>query len=919
MKPIKLVMSAFGPYADEIKLDLQKLGDKGLYLITGDTGAGKTTIFDAITYALYGEASGFNREAKMFRCKYSDISTPTFVELTFSYGGKIYTVERNPEYERPKLKGDGSTKTLANAQLTLPSGDIITKVKDVNNKIKGIIGVDRNQFSQIAMIAQGDFLKLLLAPTAERKGIFREIFKTGNYQILQDRLKSELSQLNNLRQSVKNSAIQYIAGINCDENEILALQVSEAKSDKLPLDDLLDSVNKSIDECEALKLRLDEKQKLNEKKLETINTNYNRAEEFDKAKIEHELTLILQEKSLASLSVAKESLLQKEANAPKMNELRVNITRKSDSLSMYDDFEKKNDNAQKLTKTIIKDTASLEKLKEKQAQCQKSIEEKKARYKSLENIGETLQVLINEKASVSDKKNSIIQLQSNIAELDKLKISLSTLQQEYATAQEKAQYHLNKYSFMHKAFLDEQAGILAENLINGAPCPVCGATSHPDKAMKSLDAPSESELKKAKATHEKAASLAEIKSSEAAIASGNYSTMKEMVLKLACDLFGEITFEDIDKYIIEKISQIDTSIAALTFQIKEKTDGVTEKELLSKQIPTEEQNFLTLGNEIHSINEVIISNNATLKQLNEQIKTDASKLEFASKDEASAEIIVLEKNLKLLQDELNSAQKIFANAQSEVQKLTGKIEQQQKLLEDGCEYTIEDLTSEKALAKAEKKEIMEKIISVSNRVSTNRLAVSDILKNAGELSKIEKKHAWMESLSKTANGTLKDHIGVSLETYIQIAYFKRIIARANSRFVGMTGGQYELTLSAPGNSGQQGLDLDVIDHHNNSTRSVKTLSGGESFKASLALALGLSDEIQSSAGGIKLDSMFVDEGFGTLDEESLKQAIHALSELTDGNRLVGIISHVAELKEKIDTQIVVTKNKLGGSNVQIIS
>ena len=195
MRPIQLNISAFGPYAGRVELNLDQLGTSGLYLITGDTGAGKTTIFDAITFALFGEASGNSRETSMLRSKYASPDTPTEVELTFAYGGKIYTVKRNPEYERPAKRGEGMTLQKADGQLIMPDGSVIAKLKDVNQKIKEILGVDRRQFSQIAMIAQGDFLKLLLADTKERQGIFREIFKTGYYQELQDRLKAESGSL----------------------------------------------------------------------------------------------------------------------------------------------------------------------------------------------------------------------------------------------------------------------------------------------------------------------------------------------------------------------------------------------------------------------------------------------------------------------------------------------------------------------------------------------------------------------------------------------------------------------------------------------------------------------------------------------------------------------------------------------------
>ena len=243
MKPVRLRISAFGPYAGEMELDMTKLGESGLYLITGDTGAGKTTIFDAITFALYGEASGENREPVMLRSKYAEPSVPTEVELTFSCGDKIYTVRRNPEYERPAKRGGGTTLQRAEAELVFPDGRTVTRLKDVNQGVREILGLDRNQFSQIAMIAQGDFMKLILADTRERQAIFREIFKTGYYRTLQEKLREESGRLRSLCEGEKAGIAQYVDGIRWPEPEKAAgeLPVEEvcALLEKVLEEDLL--------------------------------------------------------------------------------------------------------------------------------------------------------------------------------------------------------------------------------------------------------------------------------------------------------------------------------------------------------------------------------------------------------------------------------------------------------------------------------------------------------------------------------------------------------------------------------------------------------------------------------------------------------------------------------------------------------
>ena len=284
MRPIKLTVSAFGPYAGKTEFDFDKLGTGGLYLITGDTGAGKTTIFDAITYALYGDPSGNNREVSMFRSKYADINTPTFVRLTFNYKGKEYTIERNPEYERAAQRGSGLTKQTAGVELILPDGKPLTKTKEVDNAINNIIGINREQFCQIAMIAQGDFLKLLISPTKERIEIFRHIFKTKLYSDLQDRLKSELSVLNNDCSKIKQSISQYIAGINCSDSSLLSLDVTKAKKGDLPTDECILLIEKLIAEDTLTEEKADNSITEIEKQLDILKINIERGEEFVKAK-----------------------------------------------------------------------------------------------------------------------------------------------------------------------------------------------------------------------------------------------------------------------------------------------------------------------------------------------------------------------------------------------------------------------------------------------------------------------------------------------------------------------------------------------------------------------------------------------------------------------------------------------------------
>ena len=326
MRPIKLVMSAFGPYAGRTEVDFEKLGTNGLYLITGDTGAGKTTIFDAIAYALYGEASGDLRDSSMLRSKYAELDTPTEVELTFAYDGKVYTVKRNPEYERKAKKGDGVTVQKAEAELHYPDGRVVTKIRDVNTAIVDIMGVDRNQFSQIAMIAQGDFRKLLVADTKERQEIFRKIFKTDYYRILQDKIKSEYSAVKNEYEVAQNSVKQYISGIQCDENDVLNIEATKARNGEMIVEDVVDLITKILENDKKSESVTAEKISVIEKSLEEVTAVLAKAEEYSKAQSELEKS----EKTYAELTVSfeeiKKTLESEKTKKPEQEKLSKQIT-----------------------------------------------------------------------------------------------------------------------------------------------------------------------------------------------------------------------------------------------------------------------------------------------------------------------------------------------------------------------------------------------------------------------------------------------------------------------------------------------------------------------------------------------------------------------------------------------------------------
>mgnify|MGYP003290861638 CR=1 FL=1 len=914
MRPYKLIMSAFGPYAGRVEIELDKLGKNGLYLITGDTGAGKTTIFDAITYALFGEASGDNRETSMFRSKYASPEMPTEVELYFSYGGKDYYVKRNPEYERPKKSGDGVTYEKANAEFHFPDGTIISKLKDVNNAVVDVMGIDRNQFTQIAMIAQGDFLKLLLASTEERKKIFQKLFKTQNYYLLQERLKKESGELGREVEAIKSSIAQYINGIEWDEDDVLSIQVGKAKSGLLSMGEITELLEELIKKDAEQEEKCDFEIRETDKKLEEITKVLTRVQTLKTAKESLEKAKSELDTTMNAKSLLAEKLHFEEERKGETDEIIKKIAKIDAEFADYDeldlkkkDFENTNSEIKRINKVLTsKEEALGEKIK--------IIAGYEAEFKELENVITDKAKIQAELKELQTKKTELDNLAKEIEALALLERELENAQKDYVSKSEIARNKKELYDSLNKAYLDEQAGILAENLVNGSPCPVCGSVTHPNPAVKSAASPSKQELDDVKNEVETAQYAENEASREAGKIKGIAEEKKNATEKLSREILGNSVYEDVKARIASEHKELEEKISVI-----EKSE-VRKKEL-EALIPAEKENIEKIKADIIALKEELSKNKAVAEGLEKRIAELEGKLMFAGKNMAVEEKFKLEHQKNELEKALLHAKEAFENNEKNITAIKSKIDENKKLLADSEDFNTESEELKQQELRVARKEFMNLQKTVHSRKTTNTSALENIKKKSDDIKVVEEKWIWVKALSNTANGSISGKEKIMLETYIQMNYFDRIIERANKRFLIMSGGQYELKRrrEAENNRSQSGLELNVKDYYNGTERSVKTLSGGESFKASLSLALGLSDEIQSSAGGIKLDTMFVDEGFGSLDDESLSQAIHALSSLAEGNRLVGIISHVNELKERIDKQIVVKKDKSGGSNITIVS
>ena len=919
MRPLHLKISAFGPYAALTDINMEKLGSSGIYLITGDTGAGKTTIFDAITFALYGEASGDVREKSMFRSKYASDDTATYVQLVFEDKGKKYTVTRNPEYMRPAKRGSGLTKESAGAELVYPDGKIINKPKEVDAAIQQIIGLDKKQFSQIAMIAQGDFLKLLLADTNERKIIFRQIFKTGYYRQLQEELKSAFLAVNRERED----AVSYISHqtrglIYSEELEPLRGLAGPGTTD---VRTVLEYCRKVISRYEKERNEISNDILTCEKRLEKAGKDKLLLDEYVKAEKQYSEAKQLYSDKEQELSALGRQLQREESCMPQAEAAVRQQAETEADMKQYDILEERISQLEKARISLKNSRRQNEAYTRQRQRLQRQLEESKSTQKSLEKAGENKLGLENMLQSLNVEKAGVQKLGQDIKSLMELAVQLRESQDDYINAQRLADEAQNNYSALNSAFLSRQAGILASQLEDGMPCPVCGSCSHPNKAKRPASVPDKAEVEKASAIAQKAAGKAAEISRQAGQINGAYLVKKEMVDSQLNDEMSGKEYDEIIFSLREKYKLLSQKSDLAAAQIRTEEKNIALKAQADAKIPELENKLSELENMIKAVAEQSAKSTAEAESLKNDIQVRKQNLKFATRQQARRHIDSLKKIKSDIDRRIADAKSRYDGCRTQLSRLAGSIRQLEKQLKVKPDINEEELNAALDRLSEEKKQCEDKLRKVNLRLDTDTRIAGNLEEKQKQLEDIDRRWSMLKSLSDTANGNIPGKEKIMLETYIQTTFFDRIIRRANIRFMAMTAGQYELKRREEAGSlrSQSGLDLDVIDHYNSTERSVRTLSGGESFKASLALALGLSDEIQSSAGGVQLGCMFVDEGFGSLDSESLEQAITALYRLSTSNRLVGIISHVERLKNRIENQIVVTKNKSGGSKAEIIT
>ena len=927
MKPLKLTMSAFGSYAGKNVIDFTGQ-QQGIFLITGDTGAGKTTIFDAITYALYNQTSGGERNGNMMRSQYAQQETETYVELEFLYRGQTYRVRRNPDYKITKTLKNGKIreqKVPHSVELTMPDGTVFPEKKNATDaKIIEILGLTADQFSQIVMIAQGDFLKLLYTKSDERKMIFSKLFRTDIYWKIQENLRRKSMEMDERIQENDRAFEQ-------EKSRIILLPESE----ELPLDELVERLRERLKD--ALK-----EQNLRRANVEELNKKITKYEEINKLFVSLEKIRQTGKELEARQAESKERRQQIE-NARKADKVLV---AEQQNLRQQQEVEQSAQAIAKMTETLANNQEMFETLKTQQQEAEAKQKREAAdiqkKMLALEQSFPSYEALQNARSEEQQAKKVWEDLGKTSEEsFHKKKAGIAALkeqqkQQEQVVEQTKKNWEQTSlsasesakhYEHMYEAFLKEQAGILAENLSAGCPCPVCGSTVHPDPAKLSDHAVTELEVEQAKKTR----AAAEEKRDMAYAAFEAEKTEKQ---KLAQAVEKEeadfVLAQTIAKQQRKEAEQNYVSLQKIAEQIREKlvypslAEAKKQYAAMQKALEAAEQEIERKRQKVSELAEAMNTlkgqklaeeeNQKTAKKL--AVKTEK---EYAKLLEKSGFVSEETYHLAILPERSRSK---LEREEKEYESQCLKQQSEQKLLEKQVSgKTYADTTELNEQLKAEKqalKEAEKTYMELHTAYENDRSVLQNCAVYLEKGKKLESEDQVIKSLSKTANGRLSGSAKIDFETYIQRQYFKQIIHEANKRLLTMSNHQFILKLKEEANTGRktnEGLDLSVYSLVTDSERDVKTLSGGESFLAALAMALGLSDIVERSAGAIHPDMMFIDEGFGSLDAQSRQQAIEVLAELAGDSRMVGIISHVTELKEQIDRKLVVSRTDKGSRAV----
>ena len=1037
MKPGKLVMSAFGPYAERMEIDFDVFGGKGLFLITGDTGAGKTSIFDGITYALYGKMSG-DREPKDYRSHFASPDTETFVELTFTHEGAEYRIRRSPPYERPKKRGQGTTPVPASVEMTSSRGGTpLVKDKTVAEEVKRVLGIDYDQWKQIAMLAQGEFRKLLTADSKERGETMRTIFSTDDINRLQEQLKERAKGLREDRNVAVNEVTDAMDSIVLPEDspyigdmervngisfadeclEIVSKQsaidaenIGRMRERKAEIDSERGRLNREIAEAKGINTMFDKLEESRQRlasleqrvpeidakraDLQRLKTVVNQAKvpmnsvsslerELESSKMEMETILMVIDGLFTELGSLKERNAEMSSRTPERDELVRKAGVLAEKRNVYSEIGELRERCAGVERDLERITGDLERARDAKAELDRDVESRR-RYIS-EN--QTARVdLVSAEGELTALDTRMQDVEKAIDQFDALAEAKDALAKDCEardTALEEQAGLRNRYAEEEERFYMSQAGLLASRLEPGHPCPVCGSTHHPCKAVPVEGVLNRKELDALKKKWETATSKLDSINSKVTEERTLVDSMTESLNTMLREI-GVDPGSDVLQSLNGMKSSISDETAAIGSRIAGLKSIVRELDRIDSEFAGIDAKAAKLSEDVEELSGRSAEATSVLASSKALLESKTAGLEFGSLEELDAEIGRIDGMARTLTSEIEGAAKALAecerrysaeNSRKEavskrIEEVSGKLAAEREGLEgllgslgltrEECmtvmagesgiprmESEISGFDMEMSAARSsvenyvrdtegrERRDIQsmeavlasagEEMAAVEDLISkltklteANDAAASKVRSSMAKLRDLEERGGELLTLSDMVNG--KNPLNMTFENFMQTAYFEKVLKYANQRMTRMTDGRYELRLRPDSGDRRSrgGLDINVLDRYTGKERPSGTLSGGESFLAALSLALGLSDAVQRMNGGIRIDTLFVDEGFGSLDPEALRQAVDVLVNLSDGNNLIGIISHVEALKNEIDRKVLVKRAEgQKGSSVEL--
>lgn len=872
MKPIRLTICGWGPYRGKQEIDFRGLERRGLFLIAGPTGAGKTTIFDALTYALYGSMSGELREKTSVRSDFADMDTPTYVELVMTHGGETYKIYRNPEYLRPRKRSEGLAKEKEKAVLTEPDGTVLSGSSEVTRRVQELLRLDYRQFKQLSMIAQGEFARLLSAPSAEKTRIFREIFGTDLYERIAASLKGKAS-----------GAYR---------------QVMECRH---KMDEDIDMLAR---DCVFDQMRGQKWEEL------TLTGSYYYEGIID----------FLQEEAASARKMWKES---KAAHAKKEEEALLCAGRLAQAQRVQSLFEKLEKETEK--RNCLKEQTKEMECEEKRLHIQEAAAQLQAGEAQVKSAAEYLDRLVKlhqaageEIRQLTERRNreaafyrdqeavkTGYELEKSRAALRKqygevcekhaeLEMELCKFQEVYLKAEQEEEKEKAVFEQAEKAYRHSIAGILGEELAEGVPCPVCGSIHHPAPAMREKQMPDEKQVRDLKRVYEeKQKKRIALHGKTAACAARREELKKQME-----ELEGELG------RLAEKEKEIPASVLHYI--------AAHQEEQFQKQLADYERDMAVLSEKEKNLKEQeeeLAEKRRSFQALSEEFADRRKKAGF-KEEKDYREALAGEAERERLRRKIQDYRQSCRTNEEMLRHLREETANVQREDVQMLETLLGELNAQKAL-------LFEEQMKLGTGYKSIETGLRSLQEKQQLLDRLMKEYSLLKDLDDAANGNNKKRL--VFEQYVLASYFESILNAANIRLRLMSGGRYELRRTSRVSDGRSkdNLEIEVLDYYTGKYRSVKTLSGGESFKASLALALGMSDMVQAGSGGIRVEALFIDEGFGSLDGESVEQACLTLQSLVEKDRLIGIISHVPELSERIESQIRVHKTSTG-SNIEVM-